>query len=152
MPCSNTFSGLSGEASACQSRRCRGDPWVGKIPRRREWQPAPVFLPGEVHGQRSLVQWHPCDVEDSVSHRLSLAVPPVAVPWTAAGRETVKGASGLVQILVLPFAVVLCWTAGNRGGKDIFKNIPAVSEITLLQRRNILLGKGRSPKEKNSEY
>ena len=28
--------------------------WVGKIPRRRAWQPTPVFLPGESHGQRSL--------------------------------------------------------------------------------------------------
>ena len=26
-----------------------------KIPWRREWQPTPVFLPGEFHGQRSLV-------------------------------------------------------------------------------------------------
>ena len=31
------------------------DPWVGKIPWRREWQPTPIFLPGEFHGQRSLV-------------------------------------------------------------------------------------------------
>ena len=31
------------------------DLWVGKIPWRRAWQPTPVFLPGEVHGQRSLV-------------------------------------------------------------------------------------------------
>ena len=31
------------------------DPWVGQIPWRREWQPTPVFLPGEFHGQRSLV-------------------------------------------------------------------------------------------------
>ena len=31
------------------------DPWVGKIPWRRVWQPTPVFLPGESHGQRSLV-------------------------------------------------------------------------------------------------
>ena len=30
------------------------DPWVGKVPWRREWQPTPVFLPGESHGQRSL--------------------------------------------------------------------------------------------------
>ena len=28
---------------------------VGKIPWRREWLPTPVFLPGESHGQRSLV-------------------------------------------------------------------------------------------------
>ena len=30
------------------------DPWVGKIPWRREWLPTPVFLPREFHGQRSL--------------------------------------------------------------------------------------------------
>ena len=29
-------------------------PWIGKIPWRRKWQPAPVFLPGESHGRRSL--------------------------------------------------------------------------------------------------
>ena len=28
-------------------RTPRFDPWVGKIPWRREWQPTPVFLPGE---------------------------------------------------------------------------------------------------------
>ena len=30
------------------------DPWVGKIPWRRKWQPTPVFLPGKFHGQMSL--------------------------------------------------------------------------------------------------
>ena len=30
------------------------DPWVGKIPWRRAWQPTPMFLPGESQGQRSL--------------------------------------------------------------------------------------------------
>ena len=30
------------------------DPWVGKIPGRRERQPIPVFLPRESHGWRSL--------------------------------------------------------------------------------------------------
>ena len=30
------------------------DPWVGKIPWTRKWQPTPVFLPEESHGQRSL--------------------------------------------------------------------------------------------------
>ena len=30
------------------------DPWVGKIPWRRKWQPTPAFLPGKSHGQRSL--------------------------------------------------------------------------------------------------
>jgi len=31
------------------------DPWIRKIPWRMEWLPAPVFLPGEFHGQGSLV-------------------------------------------------------------------------------------------------
>ena len=35
------------------------DPWVGKIPWRRKWQPTPVFLPGESRGQRSLVDYSP---------------------------------------------------------------------------------------------
>ena len=29
------------------------NPWVGKIPWRRAWQPTPVFLPGESHGQKA---------------------------------------------------------------------------------------------------
>ena len=47
---------LSGKESACQCRRCRRcvfDPWVGKILWRRKWQPTPVFLPVQSHGQRS---------------------------------------------------------------------------------------------------
>jgi len=35
-------------------KRCGLDPWVGKIPWRRAWQPTPVFQPGEYHGQRSV--------------------------------------------------------------------------------------------------
>ena len=34
------------------------DPWVGKIPYRRAWQPTPEFLPGESHGQRSLAGYN----------------------------------------------------------------------------------------------
>ena len=35
------------------------NPWVRKIPRRRKWQPTPVFLPGESHRQRSLAGCSP---------------------------------------------------------------------------------------------
>ena len=35
--------------------------WVGKISWRRACQPTPVFLPGESHGQRSLVGYSPWD-------------------------------------------------------------------------------------------
>ena len=34
-------------------------PWVGKIPWRRKWQSTPVFLPRELHGQRSLAGYSP---------------------------------------------------------------------------------------------
>ena len=53
---------LSGKESACQyrsHRRCRFIPWVGKIPWRRKWQPTPVFLPGQSHGQRNLASYSP---------------------------------------------------------------------------------------------
>ena len=46
---------LSSKAPACQCRRRKFNPWVGKMPWRRKWQPTPVFLPGKSHGQRSLV-------------------------------------------------------------------------------------------------
>ena len=36
-----------------QCRRPGLNPWVRKIPWRREWLPTPVFLPGEFRGQRS---------------------------------------------------------------------------------------------------
>ena len=41
-------------ANAEDIMRHRFNPWVGKIPWRRAWQPITVFLPGEFHGQRSL--------------------------------------------------------------------------------------------------
>ena len=48
------------EESYCQCRRlrrCRFDPWVGKIPWRRKWQPTPVFLPGEWRSQVDCSPW-----------------------------------------------------------------------------------------------
>ena len=35
------------------------DTWIRKIPWRREWEPTPVFLPGESHGERSLAGYGP---------------------------------------------------------------------------------------------
>ena len=55
-------SGASGKEPACQCRRLkrhRFDPWVGKIFWRWAWQPTPVFLPGESHGQRNLASYSP---------------------------------------------------------------------------------------------
>ena len=56
---------LSGKESICQCRRRGFNPWVGKIPWRRKWQPPPVFLPGQSHGQRSLVGYSPWGHKES---------------------------------------------------------------------------------------
>ena len=49
------FTSGGSEGRIClQCGRPGFSPWVGKTPWRREWQPTPVFLPGEFHGQSSL--------------------------------------------------------------------------------------------------
>jgi len=49
------LSGKSMHLQCRRHRRYRLDPWVGKIPWRRKWQPTPAFLSGKSHGQRTLV-------------------------------------------------------------------------------------------------
>ena len=51
--------GLSGKESALECKGHRFDPWVGKVLWRKKWPPAPLFLPGESHGQRSLAGYSP---------------------------------------------------------------------------------------------
>ena len=46
-------------AIARDVKKPRFNLWVGKIPWRKKWQPTPVFLPREFHGQRSLVGYSP---------------------------------------------------------------------------------------------
>ena len=67
------------------------DPWVGKIPWRREWQPTPIFLPRESHGQRSLVGHRDCRVRHhwatkhstgmNCYYRLNYSLPPPIICW-----------------------------------------------------------------------
>ena len=45
------------------------DPWVGKIPWRRAWQPTPVFLLGKSHGQRSLAGCGPWGHKECMTGR-----------------------------------------------------------------------------------
>ena len=47
------------------------DPWVGKIPWKRERLPTPVFWPGEFHGLYS--PWG--HKESDMTERLSLSLP-----------------------------------------------------------------------------
>jgi len=58
-----------------QFGRPRFNPWVGKILWRREWLPTPVFLPGESHGQRSLVGYSPRGCKESdTTEQLTLSL------------------------------------------------------------------------------
>ena len=55
-----------------QCRRPVFNPWVGKIPRRREWQPISAFLPGESHGQRRRVDYSLwCHKESEMTEQLT---------------------------------------------------------------------------------
>ena len=53
------------KGSTCQCKRLRFNPWVRKIPWRRKWQPAPVFLSGKSHGQKSLMGYNLWDGKES---------------------------------------------------------------------------------------
>ena len=50
---------------ANRRRSCRFDPWVGKIPWRRKWQPTPLSLPEKSHGQRYLADHSPWGCRES---------------------------------------------------------------------------------------
>ena len=56
--------GAVGKESACQCRRHWFNPWVGKIPLGRKWQPIPVLLPRKFHEQRNLVGYSPWDCKE----------------------------------------------------------------------------------------
>ena len=61
------------------------DPWVGKIPWRREWLLTPVFFPGEFHGQRSLAGYSPwgCRVgQDRATNTFTFIRDITEVKWT----------------------------------------------------------------------
>ena len=57
--------GSDGKRVCLQCRRPGFDPWVGKIPWRRKWQPTLVLLPGKSHGWRSLVGYSPWSHKES---------------------------------------------------------------------------------------
>ena len=80
----------------------RFNPWVGKIPWRRKWQPTPIFLPGESHGWRSLVgyisPWG-CKESDVTSlYFLSTVIRPDL--WASLVAQTVQNLPAVQETLV----------------------------------------------------
>ena len=50
-------------------------PGSGKIPWRRKWQPTPVLLPRQSHGQRSLAGYSPCSAESDTTEHTAPCTP-----------------------------------------------------------------------------
>ena len=59
-----------------QCKRPEFDPWIGKISQRKEWPPTSIFLPEELHGQRSLMDYCPQGHKESdTTEQLTLVLP-----------------------------------------------------------------------------
>ena len=69
-------------------RRLEFNPWVGKIPWKKKWQPTPVTLPGKSHGQRSLAGYSPwaCKESDTTEH----ATPRTIRGWIFSPDVTIR--------------------------------------------------------------
>ena len=83
--------GSSGKEPACQCRRHKRRgfcSWIGKIPRKRAWQPTPVFLPGEFQGHRVLVGYSPWGHKESdTTQQFTLSLWEVAVACHGKGTK-----------------------------------------------------------------
>ena len=89
-------------------KRCRLDPQVGKIPQSRKWQPAPVFLPGKFHGQRSLMGYRPwghrvrhdwaTQQQEGFSEPLQIALRQMGFPDSSVGKESACNARDPISI------------------------------------------------------
>ena len=130
----NTMAGiprwLSGKESTCQYRRPKFDPWVGKIPRRRAWQPTPVFLPGKPHGQRSLAGYSPggskeSDSTEQLSIHITMETVTVIRPLVKKGKFQVCFFGPKVEVLASFSSLVFSGYMPRNGiaesyGKSIF--------------------------------
>ena len=119
-----------GKESTCQSRRHRFNTWVGKIPWRREWLPTLVFLPGEFHGQRSLVGYRPW------CHKgLDMAIPGLgSSPGEAIGYPLQYSWASLVaQMVKNPPAMLETWIP-SLGWEDLLEKGKATHSSILAWR------------------
>ena len=114
----------SDEESACQCRRRKGrgfDPWVGKIPWSRKWQPIHIFLPEKFYGQRSLVHYHPWGHKESGrTEQLRM--------WLRASEEVWNIEVNLRFFLLVWWALECKRTSLMA---QMVKNLPAVWEIQV---------------------
>ena len=110
----------SGKETACQCRRHkrRGfDPWVGKVPWSGKRQPTPAFLPGESHGQRSLVDYSPWGHKESGMTDRARAHTHTPQCYGGSEQPTILGSSELTVSKRLRRSAVSDLTASLTNGK-----------------------------------
>ena len=116
----------SGKEFTCQCKRHkrRGfDPWVGKIPWRRKWQPTLAFLPRKFHGQRNLAGYSLCayyfaSVLPNSLQPHGLKLTRLFCPWDSPGKDTGAGCHFLLQGIFLTQGSnpgLLCLLHGHAG-------------------------------------
>ena len=86
-------------------RRPGFNPWVGKIPWKREWQPTPVFFPEDFHGQRSLAgysSWRHKELDTTEQH-LAFFRKVTMIVWCALIHPFQSSPINIVLPLLYPF-------------------------------------------------
>ena len=141
--------GTIGKEPTYQFRRCkrrRFKPWVRKIPWRREWQPTPVFLPGEsmdrgswqatVHGDAESLTW-PKRLNTQTYIWLSLFTVCLKLVWNSWESSKTQDKSAMVTFLKEFKAGYKGWTANtnNWNPGNLWLNAPRteIVKVTFCQ-------------------
>ena len=122
---------LSGKEFTCQCRRCGFNPWIGKIPWSRKWQPTSVFLLGKFYGEmwERYLLGHSTLHHDSISWtktlkgediKLLTAIHIIVSTETDTGQPERKITPSLSSGLLFCWAGVSCEFSMELGGWDIF--------------------------------
>ena len=101
------------------------DPWLGKIPWRRKWQPAPVFLPGKSHAWRSLVGYNPWDRRELDMTEYAGASPPMLCTPPRHPKPPSRKHFSFIYPLMFPstcapplLALLIPTASGNHAGSN----------------------------------
>ena len=123
-----------------QCRRPGFNPWVGKIPWRRDGQPTPVFFPGEFHGQRSLASWF-LDCLQFIDVQRGKVNCPKSQSYLVMGLEFESRSVCIDLKLRLPLYIYHSAYTGFPGGSDGKESACNVGDLGLIP------GLGRPPRE-----
>ena len=133
---------ITGKESVCQCRRLkrRGfDPWVGKIPWRNKWQPTPVFLPGEFHGEKSLAGYSPwgCKESDTTEHTHTHHVKETLYPGAVTHSSFSPPSAPEPWVHLLSPPTCLFWTFHTNGLHTLCGLLLGLFHLTSFQGCNM---------------